>query len=129
MAKSYSFKRDTEDDLIIVQVQIGNSLVDLVLDTGASHTFIDFGILIKEGFRLNDTKGLVPVETANGIIIANRFDVQTINGLGIEKKNFEVTSYLFGDPVSDFKGVIGLDFLENTECCINFKKSSITIKQ
>ena len=128
MAKSYSFKRDTEDDLIIVQVQIGNSLVDLVLDTGASHTFIDFGILIKEGFRLNDTKGLVPVETANGIIIANRFDVQTINGLGIEKKNFEVTSYLFDDPVSDFKGVIGLDFLENTECCINFKKSIITIK-
>ena len=128
MAKSYSFKRDTEDDLIIVQVQIGNSLVDLVLDTGASHTFIDFGILIKEGFRLNDTKGLVPVETANGIIIANRFDVQTINGLGIEKKNFEVTSYLFDDPVSDFKGVIGLDFLENTEICINFKKSLITIK-
>ena len=128
MAKSYSFKRDTEDDLIIVQVQIGNSLVDLVLDTGASHTFIDFGILIKEGFRLNDTKGLVPVETANGIIIANRFDVQTINGLGIEKKIFEVTSYLFDDPVSDFKGVIGLDFLENTECCINFKKSLITIK-
>ena len=128
MAKSYSFKRDTEDDLIIVQVQIGNSLVDLVLDTGASHTFIDFGILIKEGFRLNDTKGLVPVETANGIIIANRFDVQTINGLGIEKKNFEVTSYLFDDPVSDFKGVIGLDFLENTEICINFKKTLITIK-
>ena len=128
MAKSYSFKRDTEDDLIIVQVQIGNSLVDLVLDTGASHTFIDFGILIKEGFRLNDTKGLVPVETANGIIIANCFDVQTINGLGIEKKNFEVTSYLFDDPVSDFKGVIGLDFLENTEICINFKKTLITIK-
>ena len=128
MAKSYSFERDTEDDLIIVQVQIRNSLVDLVLDTGASHTFIDFGILIKEGFRLNDTKGLVPVETANGIIIANRFDVQTINGLGIEKKNFEVTSYLFDDPVSDFKGVIGLDFLENTEICINFKKSLITIK-
>ena len=128
MAKSYSFERDTEDDLIIVQVQIRNSLVDLVLDTGASHTFIDFGILIKEGFRLNDTKGLVPVETANGIIIANRFDVQTINGLGIEKKNFEVTSYLFDDPVSDFKGVIGLDFLENTEICINFKKTLITIK-
>ena len=75
MAQSYAFTRTTEDDLILVSARIGNSIVDLVLDSGASHTFIDFGILIKEGYRLGDTKGLVPVETANGIIHANRFDV------------------------------------------------------
>ncbi len=71
MAQSYTFKRQTTDDLIVIVAQIGQSLVDLVLDTGASHTFIDFGILIKEGYRLSDSQGLVPVETANGIIYAN----------------------------------------------------------
>ena len=110
MAQSYTFERETEDDLIVIPVIIGSSLVDLVVGTGASHTFIDFGILIKEGYRLNDTKGVIAVETANGIIYANRFDVNFINALGIRKQNFEVTSYLFDDPESNFKGVIGLDF-------------------
>lgn len=128
MAQSYSFERETEDDLIVIPVKIGNSLVDLVVDTGASHTFIDFGILIKEGYRLNDTKGIIPVETANGIIYANRFDVESVDALGISKENFEVTSYLFDDPESNFKGVIGLDFLGNNEICINFKENLLTVK-
>ena len=128
MAQSYTFERETEDDLIVIPVIIGNSLVDLVVDTGASHTFIDFGILIKEGYRLNDTKGVIAVETANGIIYANRFDVNTINALGIIKRNFEVTSYLFDDPESNFKGVIGLDFLGESEICINLKENILTVR-
>ena len=128
MAQSYSFERETEDDLIVIPVKIGNSLVDLVVDTGASHTFIDFGILIKEGYRLNDTKGIIAVETANGILYANRFDVESIDALGISKENFEVTSYIFDDPESNFKGVIGLDFLGNNEVCINFRENILTVK-
>jgi hypothetical protein len=48
--------------------------------------------------------------------------------LGIVKTNFEVTSYLFDEPESNFKGVIGLDFLADKEFCINLKKGLITIK-
>lgn len=128
MAQSYSFKRETEDDLIVIPVKIGNSLVDFVLDTGASHTFVDFGILIKEGYRLNDTRGIVAVETANGIIYANKFVVEVIDGLGISKDNFEVTSYIFDDPESNFKGVIGLDFIGENEICINFKEGNLIVK-
>ena len=128
MAKSYTFERHTEDDLILITAQLDNSVVDFVLDTGASHTFIDFGILIKEGYRKNDTKGIVPIETANGIIFADRYIVSKITALGITKTNFEVTSYLFDEPESDFKGVIGLDFLLDNEFCISLKKSLITIK-
>jgi predicted aspartyl protease len=128
MAKSYTFERHTEDDLILITAQLDNSVVDFVLDTGASHTFIDFGILIKEGYRKNDTKGIVPIETANGIIFADRYIVSKITALGITKTNFEVTSYLFDEPESDFKGVIGLDFLIDNEFCISLKKSLITIK-
>ena len=128
MAKSYTFERHTEDDLILITAQLDNSVVDFVLDTGASHTFIDFGILIKEGYRKNDTKGILPIETANGIIFADRYIVSKITALGITKTNFEVTSYLFDEPESDFKGVIGLDFLLDNEFCISLKKSLITIK-
>jgi predicted aspartyl protease len=128
MAKSYTFERHTEDDLILVTAQLDNSVVDFVLDTGASHTFIDFGILIKEGYRKNDTKGIVPIETANGIIFADRYIISKLTALGITKTNFEVTSYLFDEPESDLKGVIGLDFLADHEFCISLKKSLITIK-
>ena len=128
MAKSYTFERPTEDDLIIVSAQLDNSLVDFVLDTGASHTFVDFGLLIKEGYRKSETKGIVPIETANGIILANTYTISKITALGIVKTNFEVTSYLFDEPESNFKGVIGLDFLTEKEFCINLKKGLITIK-
>ena len=128
MAKSFSFERLTDDDLIIVSAQLDNSLVDFVLDTGASHTFVDFGVLIKEGYRKNDTKGIIPIETANGIILANLYVIAKITALGITKTNFEVTSYLFDEPENNYKGVIGLDFLMEKEFCINLKKRVITIK-
>ena len=129
MAKIYHFTRETEDDLIIVTVRIGNSVLDLVLDTGASHTFINFGILIKEGYRVGDTKGLVPVETANGIIYANRYEITKVTGLGIIKENFEVTSYIFDDPETNYQGVIGLDFFENMKFCIDLKANEISIHE
>jgi predicted aspartyl protease len=125
MAKNYHFVRETQDDLIIITAKIGNSILDLVLDTGASHTFINFGVLIKEGYRMGDTKGLVPVETANGIIYANRYEVAKITALGIEKINFEVTSYLFDDPETNYQGVLGLDFLEKMKFCIDLETNEI----
>ncbi len=127
MAQIYPFTRDTEDDLIIVAARIDNSLLDLVLDTGASQTFINFGVLIKEGYRSGDTKGIVPIETANGIIYANRYNIQSISCLGISQQNFEVTSYLFDDP-EGYQGVIGLDFLQNTKFCIDLQKQIISIQ-
>ena len=128
MAKSYTFERNSDDDLIIVAVKIGNSLAEFVLDTGASHTFIDFCLLIKEGYRKSDTKGVVPVETANGIILANTYILNDIIALGITQTNFEITSYLFDDPEGNYKGVIGLDFLAEKEFCINLKTNRITIR-
>ena len=113
MAQIYSFTRESAEDLIVISTRIGNSILEMVLDSGASHTFIDFGILIKEGYRLSDSKGLVPVETANGIIYANKFYVPLLSAMGITKQNFELTSYLFDDPQEDYKGVLGLDFLAN----------------
>ena len=127
MVKSYPFTRESEDDLIIVKARIGNSIMDLVLDSGASHTVINFGVLIKEGYRLDHTKGIIPVKTANGIIYANRYDVNQISALGMDKQNVEITSYLFDEPEDNCQGVIGLDFLKGTKFCIDLADNEITI--
>ncbi|MBL7784303.1 MAG: hypothetical protein JNM36_00170 [Chitinophagales bacterium] len=62
MAQIYPFTRNTEDDLIIVAARAGNSLLDLVLDTGVSDTFINFGVLIKERIVWVIPKGLYPLK-------------------------------------------------------------------
>ncbi len=71
MVKSYPFRRTDADDLIVVGAYVNQVSFPLVVDTGASHTVIDFGVLVDAGYRLGDTKGIVPIETANGIISAN----------------------------------------------------------
>ena len=68
MAKSYAFKRETEDELILIEAVIGGSDLNLIIDTGASHTVIDFGVLINLGYRIGDTMGLIPIDNANEII-------------------------------------------------------------
>jgi predicted aspartyl protease len=127
MVKSYPFRRTDADDLIIVEAYVNQVTFPLVVDTGASHTVIDFGVLVDAGYRLGDTKGIVPIETANGIISANLFQVNKITVLGIEKQDFEVCSYLLGQPEDEIKGIVGLDFFENKKICLDFKKSVITI--
>ena len=92
MVKRYAFERDSEDELIIVKSFVNGKGVNLILDSGASHSVIDFSILIEKGFRLGDTIGIVPISTANGIILANRFIVSEFSALGITKYNFEITS-------------------------------------
>ena len=127
MAKSYPFRRETEDELILIEAVIEGSDLDLILDSGASHTVVDFGVLIDQGFRIGDTKGLIPIDTANGILYVNRFILPKISALGISKQNFEVTSYLFDNIENNYQGILGLDFLEGTKFCIDLVENEITI--
>ena len=128
MATSYSFDRTTENSLIEVATDLEDSRFTAILDTGASHTVVDFGVLIEEGYLLDETKGLVQLETANGIKLANLFHVKRLACLGIIRTDFEVCAYLFDDPQAAPKGIIGLDFLGTTNFCIDLKEGKITVQ-
>lgn len=128
MAESYSFDRPTEDSLIEFTAHLDGKSLTMVLDTGATHTVVDFGALIKEGYRLSDTQGLVFIETANGLITANKFRVKELPCLGITRQNFEVSSFLFDDPQENVKGIMGLDFLQGLEICLDFRNGWVTVK-
>ena len=128
MAESYSFDRPTEDSLIEFTGHLDGKSLTLVLDTGATHTVVDFGVLIKEGYRLSDTQGLVFIETANGLITANKFRVKQLTCLGIARQNFEVSSFLFDDPQENVKGILGLDFLDGREVCLDFRENKVTVR-
>ena len=127
---SFIFELTSEEDIIIVNASIGNKYeFRLALDTAATHTTIDSNVLYFSGYELKNSKGEKEIETSNGIIIVEIYDVEELMSLGIRRTNFEVQVYDFlaHGIISDYDGVIGLDFLKEHKICVDFKKSEIMI--
>lgn len=43
--------------------------------------------------------------------------------------DFEVTSYIFDDPESNYQGVLGLDFLAKIKFCIDLDTNEISLHE
>jgi len=97
-------------------------------DTGASHTIIDSTALMLAGI-FPDTNGqVVLLETAKGIIEAKLTKLKSFKSLNKKFDNFEIQTYDFiaAGILSEYDGVIGLDFFENTHFCIDLQENSIS---
>ena len=126
----YKFKREPESGLILVNVEIDNKYeLKMILDTGATNTTIDSNALYLLGYDLKDTIGSVEIETANGIIETEVFEINSFTSLGMTKYNFQIQVYDFlaHGIFSDYNGLLGLDFLEGTKFCIDTKENTITL--
>jgi predicted aspartyl protease len=126
----YKFKREPESGLILVNIEIDKKYeLKMILDTGATNTTIDSNALYLLGHDLKDSIGTVEIETANGIIETEVFEIDSFSSLGIEKKKFEIQVYDFiaHGIFSDYNGLLGLDFLEGTKFCINTNENTISI--
>ena len=127
---TYKFKREPESGLLLVNVEIDNKYeLNMILDTGATNTTIDSNALYLLGYDLKDNIGSVEIETANGIIETEVFEINSFASLGIIKHNFQIQVYDFlaHGIFSDYNGLLGLDFLESTKFCIDTKENSITL--
>jgi predicted aspartyl protease len=101
----------------------------MILDTGATNTTIDSNALYLLGYDLKDNIGSVEIETANGIIQTEVFEIDSFSSLGITKDKFQIQVYDFLAHVFsfDYNGLLGLDFLEGTKFCIDTKLNIITL--
>ena len=128
--KIYNFELPTDEDVIIVNASIvGKYKFRLALDTAATHTTIDSNVLYFSGYELKNSKGEKEIETSNGIIVVETYDIQQLECLGITKSNFEVQVYDFlaHGITSAYDGVIGLNFLRDCKFCIDIIKGEISI--
>ena len=126
----FTFDLLNDQSVIIVYASIkGKYKLRLALDTAATHTTIDSNVLYFTGYELKNSKGEFEIETANGIIIVERFDLEEFDCLGITKTNFEVQVYDFlaHGITSDYDGVVGLDFLREHKFCIDIIKGEVTV--
>lgn len=124
------FKREPEQGLIIVSIEIDDKYeLKMVFDTGATNTTIDSNALYLLGYDLKDSIGTVEIETANGIIETEVFELHSFSSLGLTKKKFQIQVYDFlaHDILSDYNGLLGLDFFEGTKFCIDTKQNTITL--
>lgn len=124
-----TFIRENSDSLIIVKAKIGIQNVHLAVDTGASHTVIDLSTLITLGYFPENAVGAATFETGKGNVDSLIFRLDGIFAVGEMKRNFEVSAYDFlaNGVLSEFEGVLGLDFFEGLKMCIDFRKSEIVI--
>jgi predicted aspartyl protease len=126
----FPFRRDPESGLLLVSIEIDSRFeLKMVLDTGATHTTIDSNALYLLGYDLEESKGRVEIETANGIIETDVFELGSFSALGLTKKNFQVQVYDFlaHGIFSDYNGLLGLDFFDGRHFCINLPENSVEV--
>ncbi len=81
------------------------------------------------GFRAKDSIGAVLVETASGVIDTDLYELDTFQLLGINYKKFVVQAYDFiaHGIVSDYNGLLGIDFFEGYKFCIDMTTNELTL--
>ena|ERR1035438_2190534 len=126
---NYTFEREL-NGVIIVNIEIdGKYVLNMVLDTGATHTTIDSKALHLLGYDINNSIGKISIETANGVIETEIFELGSFTSLGITKNKFQIQmfDFLAQGIFSDYNGLLGLDFLEGSKFCIDTIQNTITL--
>jgi len=129
---TYPFERDPESGMIYIDVLLDDMHeFKMALDTGASRTTFDTSTLYMADYLMGGILEKGAIETANGIVEVSIFEVDTISALGHNIKNIPVQAYDFlaHGILSDYDGVLGLDFFENTRFCIDMNQQTIEIEE
>lgn len=127
---TYKLKREPDSGLLLVNIEIDDKFeLKMILDTGATNTTIDSNALYLLGYDLKDSIGVVEIETANGVIETEVFEIDTFSAIGLTKDDFQIQVYDFlaHGIFSDYNGLLGLDFLEGTKFCIDTRQDTITL--
>ena len=125
------FERTTDEDLIIVTAWANDYEIQIAIDTAATHSVIDFNILLILGYSPQDSTGSILVETSNGVMTVQKYLLKKFNALDKEITNFEVISYDFLEKgiLSPYDAVLGLDFFAQTILTIDFIHQDIWLTQ
>jgi len=127
---TYNFEKDPDGGIILVTVQLeGKYTFKMVLDTAASRTTIDATALYMAGYAIGNALETSTVETANGIVEVSIVEVDSLTALGhtVRRIPIQVYDFLAHGILSDYDGLLGLDFFENTVLCIDMNNSTINL--
>ena len=125
-----TFGFDPSQGLIIVPVRlfgpVGDMIVRLALDTGATSTLINSEIMVLLGYDPTTSPRRIQVTTGSGVELCPRVTVQRLEALGKSIHDFSVLSHTL-PPTSQVDGLLGLDFFRGFQISIDFRNGTIRI--
>jgi len=126
---TYPFETDPVSRLIYVDIKVEEHNFRMMVDTGASSTTFDINALLFVGFPVGNIVGVNTVETAIGMMEVDVIETKSISAFGHTVRGMKVQMYDFFKHgiLSDYDGILGLDFFENTEFRINMKNQTIEV--
>jgi len=127
---TYQFKKDPVNGQILVYIVLDEFYkFKMMLDTGATNTTFDINPLYLSDYPIGNIIETITVETASGMMEVDIFQTKIISAFGHTVRNLKVQVYDFlkHGIMSDYDGLLGLDFFENTEFRINMKNQTIEV--
>jgi Aspartyl protease len=128
---NFPFERGPADGMILVAILLdGHTKMTVMLDTGASVSTFDSTELIVSGYDLSKPIGIADVETAIGMLQVDVFELHEFTAFGITRKKhrIQVYDFLAHGVLSEYQGILGMDFFEGTKFCIDTVRNQITIE-
>ena len=121
---------DPAQGLIIVNTElhgpIGSVILRLALDTGATGTIINSGMLVSIGYDPSLSPDRIQVTTGSGVEFAPRIKVSKITALKKEQTDFPILCHTL-PPSTGVDGLLGLDFFRGQLLVIDFSIGEITL--
>ena len=127
----YQFEREPKSRIILVKILVDQKYeLKMALDTAASITTFDINALLMAEYPIGDIIETTMVETASGFMEVEIIKTKVISTFGhtVNDMYVQVYDFLKHGIISDYDGVLGLDFFENTEFTINMKNQTIELK-
>ena len=122
---------DPTDGLILIKTELfgptGSVVLRLALDTGATTTLINAGLLVAAGYDPAASSTRVQVTTGSGVESVPFFEVSSLRAFGQERTAFPVLAHTL-PPSASIDGLLGLDFLRGHVLEIDFIQGSVTLR-
>ena len=125
-----SFPFDPRQGLIIVRAELwgpsGSAVLRLALDTGATSTVVNMGLLVAIGYDPALVPDRIQVTTGSSVEFMPRVILDRIVALGQERKNFPVLCHTLS-PSAGVDGLLGLDFFRGRSLTIDFRNGQVLL--
>jgi len=125
-----SFSFDAQQGLIIVPVELwgsaGSAVLRLALDTGATGTMVNVGLLVAVGYDPALEPHRFQVTTGSGVEFVPRIAMNKIKALGQERTDFLVLGHTLPSSAG-VDGLLGLDFFRGQSLTLDFRSGQISL--
>ena len=126
-----TFPFDLKLSLVVVRAKLfgpsGSALLRLALDTGATSTLVDAGMLVALGYDTALSSRRIQVTTGSSVEYVPQILLRQIESLGQTRRRMTVLAHTL-PPSSSVDDLLGLDFFRGKKLAIDFTTGRIEVR-